>query len=323
MPVLFDSDYRVPFLFQNKHLQTIYPALFRRVPGVEYTRERVELPDGDFLDLDWSKRGNQRLVVVLHGLEGNADRPYIRGMVKLFNQAGWDALGWNFRGCSGEINRLLRTYHSGETEDLHWVLSRIIAQKTYESIAIIGFSLGGNVTLKYLGEQGSNLPQTVKAAVAFSVPCDLASSGVRLRQWYNRPYMDRFMEGLKEKIKAKEALATGVVDLDQVYRSRNFADFDGAFTAPVHGFSSAEDYWEKASSLYFLPEIKIPCLLINAQNDSFLSPACFPYQIAKENTFFYLETPSNGGHVGFISRDSEGFYWSERRALQFLEEFGA
>jgi predicted alpha/beta-fold hydrolase len=324
MPFINAPSFQPSFYLSNAHLQTIYPALFRKVEGVNYQRKRLELSDGDFLDLDFSKvpdnyRSSRRIVVVLHGLEGSADRPYVKGMVKRFNQGGWDGVGINFRGCSGTPNRLARTYHSGASEDLHEVIEYLVGLNIYETIAIIGFSLGGNITLKYVGERGVDLHPDIACAVAFSVPVHLESSSYELARWQNKLYMNRFMRSLKEKIKSRESIIKDKVDLSKVYNSKSFLDFDQYYTAPVHGFRDAVDYWTQSSSLQFLPNIRIPSLLVNAQDDSFLSQQCYPSDVASVNKNFYLQAPKNGGHVGFYQPDEEGFYWSERRAFAFCE----
>ncbi len=319
MPVVKASKFKPPFFFSNTHLQTIYPALFRKVKGVNYQREQLELSDGDFLDLDFSKTGSRKLVIVLHGLEGSADRHYVLGMVKRFNLGGWDGLGVNFRGCGGNPNRLARTYHSGASEDLEEIIQYVAGKEEYETIAIIGFSLGGNITLKYIGEQGDRLPAKVACAVAFSVPVHLESASYELAKWQNKIYMDRFMRSLKTKIKSRESIIGDHVDLTKVYASKSFLDFDQHYTAPVHGFSSAIDYWTKSSALQFLPNIRIPSLLVNAQDDSFLSQQCYPGDVASANENFHFEAPANGGHVGFYVSDQQGFLWSENRAYEFCD----
>ncbi len=285
-----------------------------------YERTRLELPDGDFIDLDYSKRGSENAVIVLHGLEGNADRPYIKGIVRIFNENGWDAIALNFRGCSGEPNRKAQTYHSGATEDLHSLIEFLASEGHYQKVAIIGFSLGGNVTLKYVGERGGQLNPLVRAAVAFSVPIHLQSASMELAKWHNSVYMGRFMTSLKEKIKEREDILKNLVDLSTVYKAKTFFDFDECFTAPVHGFSSAVDYWTRSSSKQFIQNINIPTLLVNARDDSFLSEECYPLMEAESYKNFYLEVPDKGGHVGFIRVDERGYYWSERRALKFVLE---
>lgn len=318
MPVIRYSSYRPPFYLRNGHLQTIYPNFFRQVEGVAYRRERVETPDGDFLDLDWSTVGTMRAALLAHGLEGNSTRTYLLGMVRALNRHGWDAAAWNFRGCSGEPNRRLRFYHSGDTPDLQTVLTHILRQDRHEHLALIGFSLGGNVILKYLGELGRRVNPRVAAAVTFSVPCDLAGSARQMARFENIVYMKRFMKLLHEKIRAKMVAFPGLID-DHGYRQmRTFQEFDDRYTAPLHGFRNAQDYWKRAGSKPLLERIAVPTLLVNALDDPFLSPSCYPYEEAEHNPHFFLETPATGGHVGFVAHNREGEYWSETRALEFL-----
>lgn len=320
MPIIERSSYRAPFFLVNGHLQTIFPSLFRKVSGVSYRRERIETPDGDFLDLDWSEAGSKRAAIISHGLEGNTSRAYMMGMSRALNRAGWDALPWNFRGCSGEPNRKLRSYHSGATDDLHTVISHVLSQGKYSEIALIGFSLGGNVTLKYLGERGGEVHSFIRKAAAFSVPCHLASGSRKLAQPSNKLYMKRFLRMLHEKIKAKMEIMPGQLD-DAGYESiKDFKGFDDRYTAPIHGFANAEDYWQKCSSKQFIPCITLPTLLINARNDPFLSKECFPVEEARGNPNFYLEMPEAGGHTGFVEFNDSGEYWSEKRAMEFLNE---
>jgi uncharacterized protein len=321
MPYIAHSTYRARGIFRNAHINTIYPALFRQVEGVHYERERVETPDGDFLDLDWSARGAERLLLLLHGLEGNAQRHYVRGMARYFNQQGWDALALNFRGCSGEPNHQLRSYHIGETSDLGLVIRHVLSLGRYRTLVLVGFSLGGNVALKYLGEQPAAVPPEVKAAVVFSVPCEVVSANVEIDKWQNWPYRQRFMKSLNAKIAQKACLFPGQLSLP-AEPPRDFKGFDGMFTAPIHGFHSAEDYWRRNSSLQFLPAIERPALLVNARDDTFLSPACYPVALAEKQRHFYLESPRWGGHVGFVSQAGAPVYWPEKRAYEFVEALG-
>ena len=316
MPIIH-SSYQPPLSLRNGHFSTIYPTLFRRLGSPSIDRERLELPDGDFIDLDWSDRKYSRLAIIGHGLEGESSTKYMRGMSLALRRRSWDTLAWNCRGCSGEPNRLLRSYHSGVSDDLGHVIDHAIS-KGYQSVALIGFSLGGNIVLKYLGEQGSKLHPEVKAGVAFSVPCDLTSSSLRLADWDNKIYMSRFMNGLKEKIIQKDNKFPGKLNLAGIKRIKNFKQFDDRFTAPLNGFIDARDYWVRASSKPHLETIQIPSLLIQAANDPFLPEPCFPRKIAKASKSLHLEIPRHGGHVGFISRGSE--YWSERRCAKFIEE---
>jgi len=318
MPIVSHSTYTCSPVLFNGHLQTILPVLIRRVRKVEYERERINTPDNDFLDLDWRRKGSRRLAVLSHGLEGDSKQPYVVGMVHALTNRGWDALAWNARGCSGEPNRVLRFTHSGATEDLHTVVCHVMAAYNYSELALIGFSLGGNITLKYLGERKPD--PRIKAAVAFSVPCDLECSSVRLAKPENRIYMLRFLTTLRKKIRALARSMPGKIDDRGYNQLRNFKDFDDRYTAPIHGFKNAEDYWRKSSCKPFLKGISVPTLLINARNDPFLAEGCYPSKEAAENPYLHLETPTYGGHVGFVCFNKDREYWSETRAAHFLKK---
>lgn len=316
MPLVPTSTYRAPRWLPGGHAQTIWPALFRRVPPVAWRRERLELADGDFLDLDWRAEGSSRLAILSHGLEADSQAVYIRGMAHALQRRGWDVVAWNCRGCSGEPNRLLRFYHSGASEDLAAVVDHALACHPAEKVALIGFSLGGNMTLKYLGERPA--PARIAGAVAFSVPCDLASASVRLASRQNRIYMDRFLRSLRRKLRAKQPGFAHELDLAGMGAIRNFRQFDDRFTAPLHGFRDAADYWERSSSRPFLPAIRVPALLVNAANDPFLAPGCFPREEAAASECFFFEAPAGGGHAGFPGTDAHGESWAEIRAADFL-----
>ena len=331
MPLIAPSSYQPPARLWNGHLQTIVPSLFRKV-AVSYTRERIDTPDDDFLDLDWAFATTvyspkhsvyhattvNPLVILSHGLEGNSTGQYVLGMVRHLTQNGFDCLAWNFRSCSGEINRQLRFYHSGATDDLDFVVKYAI-RKGYSSIALIGYSLGGNLTLKYVGERDDALPTQVKKAIAFSAPIDLAASTKMVDKGFSRIYLRRFLQRLREKVVAKEKLYPERVSSKHYRRIRTFADFDDRYTAPLHGFRDAQDYYAQNSAIRFLPAIRIPTLLINAKNDPMLAPECFPEALARELPNVFMEFPEQGGHCGFPSgADIQGTYWSEERALAFL-----
>ena len=299
------------------HLQTILPAILRRVPLVTRRRERIETPDGDFLDLDWSEPGGSgRLIIITHGLEGSSTNACVQGMAGAFVRAGWDVLAWNLRGCSGEPNRLVRSYHSGSTDDLGTVIAH--AARRFQRIGLVGFSLGGNITLKYLGDAGEGIDPIIAGAVAFSVPCDLASSSRHLESLANRIYMRHFLGGLRKKIRDKAALFPGRISEEGIGKMRTFREFDGAYTAPMNGFLSAEDYWARASSRPVLGKIRVSALLVNARNDPFLPEECFPDEVAAHSRFFRLESPRHGGHVGFFALNRHGEFWSESRAVAFF-----
>jgi len=315
MPLL-PSKHKAPFYLFNGHLQTIIPGLFRQVEGIAYERERLTTPDQDFIDIDWSRVGSDSLVVLSHGLEGDSGRPYIQGMVKAFNRQGVDALAWNYRSCSGEPNKLLRSYHLGASDDLDFVLRHALAVGKYDRVYLVGFSAGGNISLKYLGESPELVPKQVKRAAVFSVPVDLKGSA----QTISRIYTQRFLKTLGRKLEQKREMFPDAVDMRDYSIFWTFPKFDDKFTAPMHGFKNAEDYYTRVSAKQFLKHITVPTLLVNARNDPFLSRSCYPVVEAKNNPYFYLETPTEGGHVGFAEDLRKNRYYSEERALRFLLE---
>ena len=315
MPVL-EPTYKPPFYFKNGFMATVYSGLFRRV-ALKQERERITLSDGDFLDLDWSysKSKSNKLIILLHGLEGHGQRPYVTGPAKLFNENGIDAVCVNFRGCSGEQNLNYHSYHSGETKDLQAVITHATQTKQYTEIYLKGISLGANIILKYLGETNA-IPTEVKSAIAISAPCDLSSSSNALHKFKNKLFHDRFLRDLIKRLKEKQMQFPDRLSSKAIDSIKTLKDFDDVYTSKAHGFIDALDYYNRSSSLQFLPYIKIPTLIINALNDSFLSPECYPVKEAKHNPNLYLEMPKYGGHVGFI--DKGNVYYNEKRALEFV-----
>jgi predicted alpha/beta-fold hydrolase len=311
------DSYLPPIYLRNGHLQTIYPTLFRHLERPPFRRERISTPDNDFLDLDWSVVKSRTLAILSHGLEGNSTRDYMCGMVKTLNDAGIDALAWNYRGCSGETNRQLIMYHNGATYDLDTVLRHATGKGCYEQIFLIGFSMGGNLTLLYSGEQGDAINPLVKGVIAFSVPCNLSHSSEALNHPACSIYMKRFLLKLHTKIKAKMDRYPDQINDEGFGRIKNFKQFDDRYTAPLHGFTSAEDYWEKCSCNRLLHHITIPSLIVNSLDDPFLKKECYPYNYAKRNSNIVLETPRHGGHVGFMLKGKT--YWSEQRAIDFIQ----
>ena len=306
-------NYRRPFFLFSGHLETIYPAILRSV-DLTYERVRITTTDNDFLDLDWVKNGSKRLVIVSHGLEGSSSRAYMKGMARALSTHGFDVLAWNFRGCSDEMNRQLRFYHSGATDDLDAVVNHAL-QQGYSEIFMTGFSLGGNLTLKYLGEKKPH--PKLKKAVVFSTPLDLYTSCLKISKPANRIYAHRFLTSLKQKILSKSSLMSGL-ELSGLDNINSILDFDDRYTAPLHGFQGAMDYYKKCSSIHFIESISIPVLIVNAQNDPFLSELCYPVAQCKSHRFAKFEDPRHGGHVGFAQFNKNGLYWSEERALSFF-----
>lgn len=325
MPVVNCSDHTPPFWLPNGHLQSIYPAMFRKINSVPYQRERALTDDGDFLDIDWAYSQNGEatpapLIILSHGLEGSSSSQYIRGMVKVLTNEGYDCLSWNFRSCSGEMNRTFRFYHSGATDDLDFIVRYAIG-KGYRHIQLVGFSLGGNLTLKYLGEQSKNLSAEVRKAVVFSVPMDLKASSMEINRLRNRVYMHRFLNTLMPKVRIKSSIFPEKISLKDYHKVRTLYDFDHIFTAAIHGFDSADDYYAKCSSMHFVERITIPTLIVNAINDPMVPYNSLPIKKMDTLTAVQLELTRQGGHCGYRpSRVTDGLYWSEQRAIRFLEK---
>lgn len=318
MPLLQSAYPGPPAYLYNGHLQTIIPSLTRNVTGVAYERERLTLADGDFVDLDWVAGGSERLVVLTHGLEGDSNRQYMRGAARLFAQHGYDVLAWNCRSCSGEMNRAFRLYNHGEINDIHEVLQHAVQTRPYTEIVLVGYSMGGNIVLKYLGVHGKNLHPAIKRGIAVSSPTDLGASAQLLDRPANRFYRSRFMKKLLVKIRQKAARFPGRLDMTKLRQVKRWRDFDEFFSAPVNNYRDADDFYAQASAVNFMAGITVPVLLLNAQNDPLLSPKCSPAWLAKDHPNIYLETPLKGGHVGFMLANDPHTY-AERRALAFAQ----
>lgn len=296
---------------------TIFGPLFRVGPEVPLRRERWELSDGDFVDVDRMPGPDAApLLLVLHGLEGSSSAHYVRGLLAQARARGWRGAALNFRSCSGSPNRLLRSYHSGETSDLDEAIGRL--RKEASRILLAGCSLGGNVLVKWLGEQGEHPPPEIRAAAALSVPFDLAASARTLdsRGFWRWVYRTRFLHTLKKKAVEKLEKFPGALEEARVRRSATLFEFDGAVTAAVHGFRSAPDYYAQSSSGPFVARVRVPLLLLSAEDDPFIPPSCIPRQVPPSVT---LEVHRAGGHLGFV----EGPPWAprfyaERRTVEFL-----
>jgi predicted alpha/beta-fold hydrolase len=315
---LVKSYFTPRFLFKSAFISTVFSGLFRRLK-IDQQRERITLRDGDFMDLDWSSGAepSKQLVILLHGMEGHGQRPYVSGVAKHFNANNIDAVCINFRSCSGEQNKKFSSFHSGQTDDLQDVVDHILKNYSYTSIFLKGISLGGNIVLKYLGE-GNAIPSKIKGAMAVSVPIDLASSSKALHQFKNILFHIYFMIGLKYKLMQKQRQFPERISRKTLYSVWTLRALDEVYTAKANGFKDTADYHQKSSSLQYLSSIRTPVLLLNAKNDSFLTPSCFPYDIAQKSAFLHLETPKYGGHVGFVTKDNA--YYNEKRALAFFRE---
>ena len=318
MPVIQKSTYQRPKRLLHGHLETIVPALFRKVNGNRAVKRiRVDTPDNDFLDLDWHYNEGDKAIILSHGLEGDSTRPYIQGMARQFYRNGWNVIAWNFRGCSGEMNRTEKFYHSGATYDLETVVEYVIG-KGISQVAVLGFSLGGNMTLKYLGE--GKVPKEVKAGMAISTPIDLVGCSEELAKTKNYLYSKRFLKSLKQKVEDKSQVIPELKRFGPVESIQTIYEFDDKITAPLNGFENALDYYQKCSSVNYVPSIEIPTLLVNAANDSFLSPSCYDSANFESSENVYLEIPKFGGHVGFSNYQHKGTYWSELRAYEYISQ---
>jgi uncharacterized protein len=306
------GSYTAPWWLPGGHLQTIVAALLP-APRIAWKRERWETPDGDFIDLDWASgdaNPESPLIALFHGLEGNSSSPYARNIAAQALATGWRCVVPHFRGCSGELNRLPRAYHSGDSAEVGWILETL--SRKADRLFGCGISLGGNALLKYLGEQGVN--SVICKAASISAPLDLAAAGRCLDAGLSREiYTRRFLRTLKLKTFEKIRRQKISIDERRLRNARTFWEFDDAVTAPLHGFLGADDYWKRSSSGPWLTGIRVPTLVVNARNDPFL-PASALDALAGVPQNVVLEFPRSGGHAGFPGRDR----WLARRVLSFF-----
>jgi len=307
--MIVSSNFRpVPWL-KNRHLQTILPNLgFRRAYRGVLERETLELPDGDFLHLDWLKQDQknpeQPLLLCLHGLEGSSRSNYAGDLIAEAEKAGWNAVVMHFRGCSGEPNRLPRSYHAGDTADLASVLKHLRKTGVGENkIFATGYSLGGNLLLKYLGEQGSS--SAIDAAAAISVPFDLYGAALTVEQGFSQRYQAYLMRKMLGRVRSKSHQVEGLIDLEKALNSRNFIEFDEYVTAPLHGFEGHRDYYNRCSSIGFLKDIGVPTLVLHSRDDPFLHPRYLPTE-EQISASTRVEFSDHGGHVVFIAQKNRG-----------------
>ncbi len=317
------SPFRQPWWLPGAHPQTLAGKLLRTKPDLGMTAERIDTPDGDFLDLAWMPETDPAapVVLVLHGLEGHTRRGYVLQMCRALAGQGLRPVALNFRGCSGEINRTPRFYHSGETEDVALVVEFLRDRFPGRPIMAVGFSLGGNILLKLLGEQADAGHDPISAAVAISVPYDLSAGAMALEQGLMARFYTRyFVNSLMSKVRAKRDLLENVIDVSRVNERATIRAFDDAVTAPLHGFVGAEDYYRQCSSKEFVSKIRTPTLLLHSLNDPFLPSAAIPWNSIADNPYLTLIVTDSGGHVGFVEgvlpwRPS---FWAEREAAGFL-----
>lgn len=315
---LIKSDYKAPWFFTNTHFQTIYSGAIRGAKVVAYQTERLTTPDNDFLDIDWLRAGNERLVIITHGMCGSAQAAQVKGIAAAFTESGFDVLAVNFRGSGKESNLNFRTYHSGETGDLRFIVNTIFERASYREISLAGYSLGGNVILKYLGEEGETAAKIIKSAAVMSVPVDLVGSDLEMRKWKNRHYILNFNIGVRKLLAPKALQFPERLQMSQLKKAKNLSDFANVYVAPAFGFQDADDYHSKASSLPYLSNISVPVLLLQALDDTILSADCYPGDIAEKSPFLHLEISKHGGHAGFVRFGTDGHMWSELRFRDFL-----
>ena len=316
-----ESSFKPAWWLPGAHLQTLWPTLCRRnAKKLISKRERVELPDGDFLDLNWVGKGKGPIVLILHGLEGSIESTYAHGMMHAVLDRGWRGLFMHFRGCSGEPNRLPRSYHSGETADVDFVMRMVLKREPNTPMGAIGFSLGGNVLLKWLGETGRTNPLT--AAIAVSVPFELNKSATRIRKGLSYFYERHFLQCLRTRLMKKFAGQELPVDLSVLSKMKSLREFDDKFTAPLHGFSGVNEYYLLSSSRNYLSNIRVPTLLLQADDDPLMPPDVIPgpHELPEQ---VRLELTKGGGHVGFVSGHLpwKPRYWLEERVPQFLQAY--
>ncbi len=313
------STYRAPWWLPGGHAQTIYASLLARVPAVRVRRERWNTPDGDFVDTDRvDGAADKPLLAFFHGLEGGSRSHYARAVSAAAAKLGWRVALPHFRGCGGELNRLPRAYHSGDSAEIDWMLRRLRNEAASAPLYAAGVSLGANALLKWLGEQGPAAREVVRAAVAVSAPLDLTAAGNALERGFNIVYTRHFLTTMKRKSAARLARFPGLFDGKRVARSGTLREFDDLVTAPLHGFRDAADYWRRASAKPWLRYIAVPTLVLNAVNDSFLPGEYLP-RPEEVSPHVVLEFPATGGHVGFVNGPFPGrFDWLPRRILAFL-----
>jgi len=316
-----DTTFKPNIFLRNKHVNTLYRYFFSKIK-VNFIRERMLTDDADFIDLDVSKVNSDKVVIVIHGLEGSSESNYIHTITELLNKNNYDVYAFNMRGCSGEPNNLLSSYHSGKTEDLLAIIQYIKLKKDYKQLHVVGYSLGGNLAIKFMGEFADKMPSLIKSAVGVSVPCDLKGSTIAIAKWDNTLYMKGFLKTLKEKtIEKIMRFPNANINKKKMLAAKNFFDFDNLVTAPIHGFKDAEDYWKQSSCKQFIKNIKHATLLITSKDDPFLTTSCMPIEEAKKHQYFTFLQTEYGGHIGFVRNfKMKKQRWLEYQIVDFIKK---
>lgn len=320
MPILASSYPGPPFYMLNGQLETLIPYSWSYKEGPPYERERIILPDGDFLDLDWVKNESEYLVILTHGIVGDSYRDYIRRAAHFFSIRNWDVLAWNCRSCSGEMNKNFRLYYHGATDDLEQVVHHACQGKKYKKIFLVGYSMGGSMTLKYLGVKGGDLPGNIGGGIAFCTPFNLEVAARQMDLKRNYLYRRAFINEIMEKLEAKAQQFPGKLDLSLFKQVKNWRDFDAFFTAKVNGYDDVDRFYEDGSAENFLPGIQVPVLMVNSLNDPIIPKSIAPKAICNQQDHLYLELPKRGGHVGFVL-SGESFTWMDYRTWDFIREY--
>lgn len=338
MPII-QTCYKPSHIWKDAHFSTIYPSTLRKVTGIQYKRERIELWDGDFLDLDWSFAGStppnppkskkkktaaqpatvlasKSLAILSHGFLGNSSRPYLLGGVKAFNAIGWDALAWNHRGLSGVNNRLERITIHGGSDDLEAVINHALSKGIYEEIALVGYSKGANISLKYAGEKGVDIPKEIKKIIGISSPTDLQGSVDAMGK--SGFYAERFKSKLLKFLKNRWELIDNQM-FKEFEKYKFLDDFTNYYIAPLHGMKDAEEYYEQCAAAPYVPKIRVPSLILNAKNDPVLSESCAMLEVAKDSDYIYSEYPNYGGHCGFYLSNADSLYYGDKRMIEFVQ----
>lgn len=315
MPVLDGSTFQPIGKYRNGHYNTIATNLYSRSPDLPFKRSRVITSDNDFLDLDYLISGSKKLAVLCHGLEGSSDSGYILRVADHLHHLGWDILALNYRGCSGEMNRNLQMYNSGSTGDLHEAINHRI--KEYDQLALVGFSLGGNIVLKYIGDGRYDISSKIKVVVAVSTPIHLSDASQQLLKAENTLYQIRFVKSLSSKVLKKKKQFPDDIQRRHLLKCYNLYKFDDLYTAPLFGYKNAEEYYAKNQAIQWLEDIQVPSLIINAQDDPFLGPLCYPNELVNRLDDVFLMVPEFGGHVGF-STSKHDRSWLQNEISNFI-----